>query len=315
MPETRFYLGVDLGGTKTAVTLWRHSQDVAQDVPLLLAKRLWSTLPDGPNANIARIVSEGQSLLSSADAVDLAAVGISGGGPVEAASGTIRFIPNLSGWENTPIAQPLEAAFGVPAHLENDAKASALAEWLYGAGRGTNNLAFLTCSTGIGAGLIVDGVLLRGHAHLAGELGHLEIVRDGRPCGCGRRGCLEAYASGAGIAGRLAQLRHSDPSLPADAKEVVERAAAGDTFGREFLRETAGYLAIGLAQLIFCVNPERIVLGTIVVGAGDLILQPLRELVAERVWPSLLDGLTILPAGLGIELGDYAALAVASRAG
>lgn len=308
MSGMRSYLGVDLGGTKTAVTLWRC---IDGDVPQLIAKRLWSTLPSGPHENLTRIVSEGRSLLSATDPEELAGIGVSGGGPVDLETGAMRFIPNLPGWESVQLTVPLQAAFATPTYLENDAKASALAEWRYGAGRGTDNLAFLTCSTGIGAGLIVDGALLRGHAHLAGEIGHVEIVHDGLLCGCGRRGCLEAYASGTGIASRLAYLRQTDPSLPIDAKEVVERAQSGDDFSCTFLRETADYLASGLAHLIFCVNPERIVMGTVVVGAGELILEPLRKHLAQRVWPSLLDGLSILPAGLGSELGDYAALAVA----
>jgi glucokinase len=227
---------------------------------------------------------------------------VSGGGPLDPIAGTILSIPNLKGWVDVPLARLLSEALGAPARIENDANASALAEWLYGAGRGARNLAFLTCSTGIGAGLILDGRLYRGATFLAGEAGHQVIVPDGLPCGCGNRGCLEAYASGSGMARRLAALRASDPTLPSTARDVVERARSGHRFSLSFLEETAEYLAMGLANLIFCINPDRIVLGTIAVGAGELLLGPLR---------ASLRGLEIVPAALGADLGDRAALAVA----
>jgi glucokinase len=137
------------------------------------------------------------------------------------------------------------------------------------------------------------------------------IVPDGLPCGCGNRGCLEAYAGGAGIARRLAELRAADPGLPASALSVVERARSGDPFSRGFLRETAEYLAMGIANLAFILNPERVILGTIAVGAGPLLLDPLRESLQRRVWPRILQGLEVAPAALGADLGDWAAMVVA----
>lgn len=305
------WLGVDLGGTKIAVSLWEE-EPAGSGARRLEASR-WETLPDGPDANIERMVSEARRMLGShlGGRGRLAGVGVSGGGPLDPIQGTILSIPNLKGWVDVPLARLLSEALGAPARLENDANASALAEWLYGAGRGARNLAFLTCSTGIGAGLILDGRLYRGATFLAGEAGHQVIVPDGLPCGCGNRGCLEAYASGSGMARRLAALRASDPALPSTAREVVERARSGHRFSLSFLEETAEYLAMGLANLIFCINPDRIVLGTIAVGAGDLLLRPLRASLGRRVWPPLLRGLEVVPAALGAELGDRAALAVA----
>lgn len=310
------YLGIDLGSTKTAVSIWRRDSPAA--TPRRVDRKEWPTPTEGPRPALERIAYEGQCLAGevlSRETGALVAIGISGGGPVDPKEGTILSIPNLEGWDDVPIARVLSERFAVPAFLENDANACALAEWTYGAGRGASHLAFLTCSTGIGAGLILEGRLFRGASSLAGEVGHLEIVPGGLPCGCGRRGCLEAYASGSGMAARLERLRERDPSLPVTAREVVERARRGDAFSLTFLRETADYLASGLAHLIFCINPQRIVLGTIAAGAGPYLLEPLRTSLQGRVWPSLLHGLEVVPSALWPDLGDYAALAVARPSG
>jgi glucokinase len=312
MAEDSLYLGVDLGGTKIAVGLWAGRGE-------LLGKERWETLPE-PRPNLERAVEAARALLERAGktgepARSLAAVGVSGGGPVDPERGVLLSVPNLPGWDEVPVCRLLGEALDAPCAMENDANACALAEWLYGAGRGARDLAFLTCSTGIGAGLILDGRLYRGSRHLAGEAGHQIIVPDGDPCGCGQRGCLETYASGAGMARRLAALRRERPGLPATAREVTERARAGDEFSLEFLRETARYLALGLANLAYILNPERFILGTIAVGAGGLLLEPLRAELRRLLWPALLEGLEVVPASLGDELGDRAALAVAERAG
>ena len=309
---TDLYLGIDLGSTKTAASVWRHESPAA--FPRRLARKEWPTPTDGPRPALDLMAREGRRLVDQVRAHEagaIVAIGVSGGGPVDPEQGRILSIPNLEGWEDVPVARALSEQFSAPTFLENDANACALAEWKYGAGRGSQNLAFLTCSTGIGAGLILDGRLFRGASSLAGEVGHLEIVPGGLPCGCGRKGCLEAYASGAGMAARLQRLRTVDPSLPATAREVVDRARRGDEFSQTFLRETAGYLASGLAHLIFCINPQRIILGTIAASAGDFLLEPLRTALEGRVWPALLGGLEVVPSALWPDLGDYAAVAVA----
>ncbi|MEM7234143.1 MAG: ROK family protein [Planctomycetota bacterium] len=266
-------LGVDIGGTKMAVSLWSDDRRID--------KTRWETLP-GVEANLARIVREGRRLVEEHGG-PLARVGVSAGGLVDLESGTILSVPNLEGWEQVPIRSELEAAFQVGVSVENDANASAIAEWRFGAGRGATNFAFLTCSTGIGAGLISSGKLLRGANDLAGEIGHVPIVAEGAVCGCGLRGCLEAYASGSGMARRLAEHaeRSGDAGTPRTAKEAVERAKSGCEFSISFLEETAGYLARGLTPLIFTLNPDCIVLGTVVVGAGDLILSLMMNCTAS----------------------------------
>ncbi len=303
-------VGVDLGGTKIAVSAWTPEGR-------RIDARRFATLPGGPDPNVERIAAIARDMLGGERP---RAIGVSGGGPLDPERGVIISIPNLPGWTDVPFAERLETALGAPAAIENDANACAIAEHRFGAGRGTKDMAFLTLSTGIGGGLILDGRIYRGHRFLAGEVGHQVIVPDGPPCGCGKRGCLEALASGTGIANRLRELRGAmatdalpEPDLPLDARQLVERARAGDVFSLGFLRETAGFLALGLSNLVFVLDPERIVLGTIAVAAGDLLLAPLRQEVDRLLWPAFRRDLSILPAQLGPDLGDYAAFAVAPR--
>ncbi len=293
-------LAVDLGGTKTAVSVWTVEGR-------RLESRRFPT-PAGPAENtLDRITALGRDLLQGAKPL---AVGVSGGGPLDPERGVIISIPNLPGWIEVPIAARLREEFSAPVGIENDANACALAEYRFGAGRGCRHLVFLTVSTGIGGGLILDGRIYRGHRFLAGEAGHQVIQPDGPPCGCGKRGCLEALASGTGIARRLAEAAKSGRAaapgssvLPRDARELVDRARRGDAFSLDFLRETAGFLGQGIANLVFILDPQRIILGTIAVAAGDLLLGPLREEVSKRLWPAY--------EPLGEALGDTAAFAVA----
>ena len=294
----KLVLGVDIGGTKMAVSLWTAAGE-------RLDRETFPTLPGDPEPNIVAIEAAGRRLLGERS---LGLIGVSAGGPLDPTTGTILEPPNLPGWR-VPIRDILQERFQVPVHVENDANAGAVAEWRFGAGRGVRDLAFLTMGTGIGAGLILDGRLHRGHRNLAGELGHQVIVHGGRLCGCGKRGCLEAYASGAGIAGRLGE---EWPGGPSTAREVTHRARAGDPRSLEFLRRTADYLAHGLANLVFIVDLQRVILGTIVVGAGQLILDPLTARLEELLWKDFYRGLEVVPAELGEDIGDYAAFCTTS---
>lgn len=288
-------LGVDIGGTKIGLSVWSPAGE-------RLASERFPTDPSSADPNVRRVIERGRALLGG---LPPAAIGVSAGGPVDLETGTLLEPPNLRGWR-VPVRSLLGEAFGARVAVENDANAGAVAEWLFGAGRGVRDLAFLTMGTGVGAGLILEGRLVRGYRGLAGEVGHTAIVPDGRPCGCGKRGCLEAYTSGSGIAGRLSE---EWPGGPRTAKEVVDRARAGDDRARVFLDATADFLARGLANLVFIADLRRIVLGTIVVGAGALLLDPLRRRLADLLWPGFLRDLEVVPAALGADIGDYAAFA------
>jgi glucokinase len=215
----------------------------------------------------------------------------------------------------------MEKALELPVRVENDANATALAEWRFGAGKGTRNMIFLTMGTGIGGGLILDGRLYAGTNNLAGEIGHHTILMNGPLCGCGKRGCLEALASGPAIArlaresmmyGRHKRVLALAGGKPADitAAHVVEAAHEGDAFARQVLDEAGTYMGVGIANLIQLLNPEIIILGTIAVHAGDLILHPIRAAVKEYAWERSAAVCRIVPAELGDRAQDLAAVAL-----
>jgi glucokinase len=223
-----------------------------------------------------------------------------------------------------PVADWFAAEFpGVPVHLENDANAAALAEWRFGAGQGARHLVYLTMSTGVGGGLVLDGRLYRGTGG-AGEVGHIPVEWDGEPCGCGRRGCLEAYVGGRCWSERLARMTPADSRVAALAggaararpEHVIAAAREGDAFARAELDRWNHYLARGLTVLSFVLAPELFVLGTIAAAAGEaLSLAPLRRSLAERVWPAIARRCEIRASALGSDRAFYAALSAALEAG
>jgi len=313
---------VDIGGTKCAVALG------TRDGRILARKEMPTHAQAGPGDVLERLTRLAGDLVRErlASPSDLEGIGISCGGPLDTTTGIVYSPPNLPGWEGIPVRALFERAFpGVRVVLENDANATALAEWMWGAGRGARNVVYLTQGTGIGGGLILDGRLYRGANDLAGEVGHQTILPDGPVCGCGKRGCLEALASGPAIA-RAAQRRLSDgesscllppAGVPVEhltGRHVVEAARAGDALARSVLAEAGMYMGVGLANIIQILNPERIILGTIAVHAGDLILEPIRNSVAERAWARAVAVCTIGPAELGDRAQDLAAIALIASA-
>jgi glucokinase len=314
------WLGIDIGGSKVAVAL-------ADADGRIRARRRRPVDPAGdPSDELARIAADARALLAElgAESSALAGAGVSAPGPLDAERGLLLGPPNLPRWQGTPVAPWLRDALGVPVRLENDANAGALAEWRFGAGRGRRSLAFLTMSTGVGAGLVVDGALLRGRAGNAGEIGHVPVVWDGEPCACGLRGCLEAYIGGAAWTNRLRRAAPASSRVVELAggreritpEHVLAAAGAGDVFACDELARYNGYLARALVGLVFTFAPELIVLGTIPSAAGEaLCFEPLREQVRARVWPVLASGLEIVPSALGPELADHAGIAVAMQGG
>ena len=314
----RFIVGIDIGGTKIAAVLARTNGEIVQRVsePTDADRR-------DPNAVLMRLAEMAREVTTAGQAEhdEILGVGVSCGGPLDNKTGVIHSPPNLPEWKAVPVKAFMEKALELPVRVENDANATALAEWRYGAGEGTKNLVFLTVGTGIGGGLILDGRLYRGTNNLAGEVGHQTILMNGPLCGCGKRGCLEALASGPAIA-RLAREsmmygRHKRVLALAGglvknitAAHVVESAKQGDSFAIQILEEAGTYLGVGIANLIQILNPEAIVLGTIAVHAGDLILNPIRAAVKEYAWERSANVCKIVPAALGDRAQDLAAIAL-----
>jgi len=316
----RAIAGVDIGGTKTAVTL-------ALDPPRTVSRAEFATDPQrGPEHAIASIIGHLRRAVALAreQAAGFAAIGISCGGPLDSARGIIQRPPNLSTWDEVPIVDWLAAEFGVPCFLQNDANAGALAEFRYGAGRGTRDMVFLTMGTGLGAGLIVNGELLCGATDAAGEIGHLRLTRSG-PVGYGKAGSVEGWASGGGMAqvARIvaqAALRRGETTLLCpegalpefiSAREVAAAASHGDRVAKRVVRKVGDKLGDTLAILVDLLNPERIVIGGLALRFGDAILAPARRRMLREALPPSARACSVVPAGLGEEIGDVAALCVA----
>ena len=309
-------LGIDIGGTKVALALGDEEGRV-------VARYQRPTEPSGDaQADVARLVDDARRLLaeSGVGPGELSCAGVSAPSPIDAERGLILSPPNLPGWRDVPVARPLAEALGVPVHLENDANAAALAEWRFGAARGARHAVYLTMSTGIGAGLILDGRLYRGHADAAGEIGHAPVEWDGELCSCGQRGCLEAYAGGAAWTRRLRSLTPASSAVAELAggtphvtpEHVVAAARGGDAFARGELQRWVGYVGRAIVWIAFTITPDVIVLGTIATAAGEeLCFAPLREQVAARVWPELGRDLSIVPAGLGDDRAELAGICAA----
>lgn len=310
---------MDIGGTKIAVAVGERGGAVR-------ARRRRLTDPSGrPAEDLARIADDVREAVAEAGLTlaDVGAVGVTAPGPLDADAGVVLLPPNLPGWRDVAVVARLREALGVPVFLENDANAAALAEWHFGAGRGFRHVVYLTMSTGVGGGLVLDGRLYRGVLGSAGEIGHMPVEWEGEPCPCGQRGCLEAYTGGASWMRRLRALAPEDGRVAQLAGgrdqvtpvHVVAAAREGDGYARAELARWCDYVARGITAVVMTLAPEAIVLGTIAVAAGEeLAFAPIREQVASHVWPHLARELRILPAALGDDLPYLAGLSVAVEA-
>jgi len=251
-----------------------------------------------------------------------AACGIACGGPLSSREGMILSPPNLPGWDRVPVVQKVRAALGVPAALENDANAAAVAEWRWGLKCQVEDLIYITCGTGMGAGIILGGRLIRGRQDLAGEIGHVRLLPMG-PVGYYKAGSVEGLTSGTAL-GNLARLRlqegHEPTRLDAlplqqiTGKEVGEAAIDGDAFAIRIVREQADYLGQACAILIDILNPQRISLGSTARRLGDLLLEGIRAAAKREALPSAYENCIIDKAVLGDQIQDLAALAIAREA-
>jgi glucokinase len=239
-------------------------------------------------------------------------------GPTEPYEGIVFEAPNIPGWTNLPLKKILQERFNVPIAIGNDANLAALGEWRYGAGRGHRHLVYITVSTGIGGGVIIDNQLLLGERGLAAELGHITVIPDGPLCGCGQRGHLEAITSGPAIARWVEQeLSQGIPSsLPIDkpltAKDISQAATNGDELSRAALARAGTYLGIAIADYLHIFNPSIVIIGGGVSQSGDYFLDPLRAAMNEHVLSiQYVENLTLTVAALGDDVGLMGALALA----
>jgi glucokinase len=295
-------LALDFGGTKLSAAVTADSETwLAHDRTLS---------PPGATA-----VTDYQQMLTLArkllNGQQPQAVGVSFGGPVDFERGLVHLSHHVPGWEETPLRDQLAAEFNAPVWVDNDANVAALGEWRYGAGQGIDDLLFVTVSTGVGGGWVLNGRIWRGHEGMAGEIGHTVIDPHGPLCLCGKRGCVERLASGPYMAQDLAAAwkREERPFTgPVTGKMVAEEAAAGDPTARRILLRGANALGLGLGNAANLINPARIILGGGVTKAGDLWWDELSRTVQATILPEV--SVSLHPAQLGDDAPLWGSVAL-----
>lgn len=305
-----YYIGFDIGGTKCAVSLGKWYR---QEIEIL--SRYEVPTKNSPVATFDGLADFTNELIGK---FDIKSAGISCGGPLDSKKGIIICTPNLSQeWYNFAIVDYIEKRFGLKAKLENDANASAVAEWKFGAGKGAMNVIFMTFGTGLGAGLILDGKLYSGTNGNAGEVGHIRLTKDG-PTGFNKPGSAEGFCSGNGIK-RLAKIRAAEKGLFIDnditTKRIFEKARQGDVFYLSIVKESAEKFAIVISMLIDLFNPEVIIAGGVFMRNYDLFMPLITPIIKKEALTDSYKICKILPAKIGENLGDYAALAIAVTEG
>jgi len=305
-----------LGGTKIVTALITPQGEI-------LSREYSPTLAEeGVDAVIKRILSTATALVKNADLPysSLSGIAIAAAGAIDSDKGIVTDSPNLPGWHNIPLKDEIQVSTGARTFVINDATAAALGEHRFGAGRGVRNLIYLTVSTGIGGGIIIDDKLYTGVSGSAGEFGHMTIDLNGPRCACGNIGCLEVLASGKAVA-REAQriiaqgaktaildLAEGDPQY-VTAQTVATAAQKGDAVALSIVNKAATYLGVGLVNLVNIFNPEMIIVGGGMGKMGELLLKPARRVVSERAFQFPASVVRIVSSELGDNSGVFGAVA------
>lgn len=323
MDKKQYLIGIDIGGTKCSVVLGEYKQE---QISIIDKTTFPNQIEQGPQAILHKIKSAVHDVINKHDVPNknIAGIGISCGGPLNSKTGTILSPPNLIGWDNIEVVAFFEQEFNIKTLLQNDANACALAEWRFGAGRGYQNMVFLTFGTGMGAGLILNGKLYSGTNDMAGEVGHIRMANFG-PVGYGKAGSFEGFCSGGGIkqlatARVLEKLQAGEkvsfcPSMEnlndLSAKVVADAAAEGDELAISIYKTSGEYLGKGLSVIIDMLNPEAIIIGSIFIRSRDLLWPAAEKVMMAESLRYSSNVCKVLPAQLDEHIGDYAALAVA----
>ena len=298
-------IGVDLGGTNLRTALVSQNGDVADKV------KEPTRASDG-HAKVVRKLIENIKLQQDRalrDGIKIAAVGVGAPGVIHAETGVVVKSPNFPDWNNLPLKKELEIALALPVSIENDANAAALGEQWRGAGRGLASMIFLTLGTGVGGGIVLDGRIWPGADGMAGEIGHMTIIPDGRKCGCGNIGCLEMYASSRGIV--MTYQERSARLQVITSEEIYQAARDGDALAGDVMNDMGRLLGIGIANLINIFNPEMIVIGGGVKDAWPLFMEAVREEIKKRAFEYPAARTQIVPSVLGDDAGMIGAAALA----
>jgi glucokinase len=314
----RFFLGFDIGGTKCAVIAGTKKMEILEKIsfPTETGK--------GPQYAIDKLIESAVDISTKLGIHQLESAGISCGGPLDSRKGLIQSPPNLPGWDNINIVKLFREVLHVPVFLQNDANACALAEWKFGAGKGSDNMIFLTFGTGMGAGIIIEGNLYSGTNDLAGEVGHIRLENEG-PEAYGKKGSFEAFCSGTGI-GLIARelvskkikngesvtfCTNLEDSEKLTAKDVADAAFKGDKTALAIFEYSGKKLGKGLSVLIDILNPQLIVIGSVYARCRQFIEPACMKVIEQEALQPARSVCRIVPAALGEHIGDYASLSVA----
>ena len=303
-PRRGNLVGIDLGATHYDMLVTDFAGRVINEAEARLDIRM------DPDSYLRRIDDAVRAMLADAQLKmdDVLAIGMGVPGPISTAAGTVVAPPIMPGWDKYPIRIKAQELWSRPVSLNNDAELGALGEWAHGAGRGERHLAYIKVGTGVGAGLLLDGKIFQGATGCAGEIGHVTVRDDGPLCTCGNYGCLEAMAGGGAIAkkareavlaGKRTQLASIHSVNEITARDVAHAARLGDLVAQQIMTEAGGYLGIGIASLVNVFNPSMIVIGGGVAQVGDLLLDPIRQVVRDRSLRSAAQAVRITAAVLG----------------
>ncbi len=312
--EKKYVVGVDLGGTKIYTAL------VDLDGNIIKEKTVETLAHEGEQAVLGRIIDTIDYVTEGTDKNLIKSIGIGSPGPLDVKNGIIIENSNLP-FKNFAIVKTIKEKYDLPTYLDNDANVATLGEFMFGAGKGTENMVFITASTGIGGGAVLNGKLFRGATGNALEVGHMTVSTEGPRCGCGNLGCAEALGSGTAIGKRAKEAVSTNVTTSlknydnVTAKEVFKEAANGDRVAKNILNTSLTYLGIAVANTITNFDPEKVVVGGGVVNGGDIVIDTIRNVVEERCMAAFVENCTIEKAVLGGKAGvlGAAALAITER--
>lgn len=308
--KKKYVVGVDLGGTKIYTAL------VDLEGNIIKEKTVETLAFEGENVVMGRIIDTINYVIDGTEKNLIKSIGIGSPGPLDVKNGVIIENSNLP-FKNFEIVKTIRETYDLQTYLDNDANVATLGEFMFGAGKGTENMVFITASTGIGGGAVINGKLFRGTTGNALEIGHTIVANEGPRCGCGNIGCAEALGSGTAIGKRAkeAVATNVETSLKnyenVTSKEVFKEAANGDRVAKNILETSLNYLGIAVANTITNFDPEKVVIGGGVINGGSIVLDTIRRVVGERALKTFADSCTVEKAVLGGKAGVLGAAALA----
>ncbi len=308
--EKKYVVGVDLGGTKIYTALVDLEGNIVKE------KVVETLASEGQEAVSERILDTIANVIAGVDNELIKAIGVGSPGPLDAKKGII-FEPSNLPFKNYEIVKTIKDRFNLPTYLDNDANVATLAEFMFGAGKGTENMVYITVSTGIGGGAVINGKLYRGNTANALEVGHMTVSKEGPRCGCGNVGCAESFASGTAIGKRAKEAVASKVATSlkkyndVTAKEVFIEAAEGDAEAKRILDNALYYLGITVGNVMTHLDPEKVVMGGGVINGGDIVIETVKKVVAERCLSVFAENCSIEKAKLRGQAGVLGAAALA----